>query len=137
MKLGSINFQLFVFQFHILFTQLWIWEHAVFTLLRKLNCHLNLSSEQLKVYMEHFEKIKYESLLVRKFWSTLNKICSRPTRFSYLIHQLLTLHSTTQSRFHGQLSSLLVHWSDRERNTHAMLYKCGGIADKCTESQVC
>ena len=37
---------LFEFQFHILFAQLWIWEYAAFTLLRRLNCPLNLSSEQ-------------------------------------------------------------------------------------------
>ena len=28
---------------------------------------------------------------------------------------------------HCQLPSLLVHWSYRERNAHAMLYMCGGV----------
>ena len=28
---------------------------------------------------------------------------------------------------HCQLPPLLVQWSYRQRNTHAMLYKCGGV----------
>ena len=47
---------LFVFQFHIPFAQLWIWEYAVFTLLCRLNCPLNLPSEQRKVFLGHLEK---------------------------------------------------------------------------------
>ena len=52
---------LFEFQFHNPFAQLWISKYIVFSLLRRLNCPLNLSSEQRKVSLEHLEKIKYES----------------------------------------------------------------------------
>ena len=88
----------FVFQFHIPFSQLWVWEHAVFTLLCRLKCLLNLSSEQRKVSSELIGKIKYESFLVQKFWSAWYEICSWPTRFSYLMHRLLFFHSTTYSK---------------------------------------
>ena len=53
-----------MFQFHIPFAKLWIWEHAVFTLLRSLNCPLNLSSVQREVSSDFLEKIKYEKI----FW---------------------------------------------------------------------
>ena len=77
MELENISdLLLFVFQLHIPLTQLWIWEHPVLTLLRRLNCPLNLSSEQPKFSSEHLEKIKYESFLVQIFWSTSYKICS-------------------------------------------------------------
>ena len=102
-----------MFQFHIPFVKLWIWEHAVFTLLRKLKCPLKLSSEFL-------EKIKYESFLVRKFWSAWYKSAhGRPDS-----PKLLTLHRVEP---HCQLPLLLVDWFYRERNTHAMQYKCGGV----------
>ena len=78
-----------------LFVQLWIWEQAVITLLCRLNCPLNLYSKKRKVSLEQLEKIKYEIFLVRKFWLAWYKICSWPTRFSWLIHRLLTLPYTT------------------------------------------
>ena len=37
-----------MFYFRISFFQLWIWEHAAFTLLRRLRYPLNLSLEQPK-----------------------------------------------------------------------------------------
>ena len=43
-------------------------------LLRRLKCPLNLSSEQRTVSLELSEKIKFESFLVRKFWSAWYKI---------------------------------------------------------------
>ena len=53
-----------MFQFHIPFAQLWIWEHAAFILLRRLRCPLNLSSEQRKVSSELLEKSN-----TKVFWS--------------------------------------------------------------------
>ena len=90
MKVLISDLLLFVFQFHILFAQLWIRKDAVFTLLCRLKCLLNLSLEIPKVSSELLEKIKYESFLVRKFSSA-----SWPTGFSWPVHRLLTLLSTT------------------------------------------
>ena len=53
-----------MFQFHIPFVQLWIWEHTAFILLRRLRCPLNLSSEQRKVSSELLEKSN-----TKVFWS--------------------------------------------------------------------
>ena len=116
-----------VFQFHIPFAKLWIWEHAIFTLLRRLMCPLHLSSEQRKVSSDFFEKIKCE-----RFWSknfgllgikSVHGLPDSPTWYTdswpYIVPPRVEPHC--------QLPSLLVHWSYRERNTHAMLYKCGGV----------
>ena len=117
----------FVFQFHIPFAKLWIWEHAVFTLLRRLKCSLNLSSEQRKVSSDFLEKIKYESFLVRKLWSAWFKsVHDRPDSPSWYTDSWPYI-VPPRVEPHCQLPSLLVHWSYRERNTHAMLYKCGGV----------
>ena len=45
MKALISDLLLFMFQFHKIFAQLWIWEHAVFTLFHRLNCPLNLPFE--------------------------------------------------------------------------------------------
>ena len=66
----------FVFQFHIPFAKLRIWEHTVLTLLQRLKCPLNLSSAQQNVSLKVLEKIKSESFLVQKCWSAWYKICS-------------------------------------------------------------
>ena len=76
----------FVFLFHICFCPI-MDLGTCFILLRILRYPVNLSSE--------LTKIKYESFLVQKLWSAWYKISSWPTRLSYLIHWLLTLHSTT------------------------------------------
>ena len=47
---------LFVIQFHVPFAPLWIWKHAVFTLLHILKCPLTLSFEQQEVSLEPLEK---------------------------------------------------------------------------------
>ena len=73
MKLTISDLLFFVFQFNIPFAPLWIWKHAVFTLLRRLKCPLNLSFVQQKVSSELSEKIKYKSVLVLKFWSAWYK----------------------------------------------------------------
>ena len=114
---------LFVFQFHILFAQLSIWKHIAFTLLRRLRFPLNLSSEQQKVSSELLEKIKCKSFLVWKFWSAWYQICSLP---SWLWAKSALYIVPPRVELHSQLPSLLVPWSYRERNTHAIPYKCGG-----------
>ena len=48
----------FVFQSHIPFSPLWIWEHVVFTLLCRLKYPLNLSPEQQNFLSELPGKIK-------------------------------------------------------------------------------
>ena len=89
----------FVFQFHIPFAPLWIWKHKAFSLLCRLKKFSKFifwktgSSELLEIKIWN-AKI----FLVRKSSSTWCKICSCLTRLSLLIHQLLTLHSTTLSR---------------------------------------
>ena len=57
----------FVFQFHISFAKLWIWEYAVFALFCRLKCPLNLSSDQRKVSLNFLEKIKCESFWFKDF----------------------------------------------------------------------
>ena len=46
-----------------------------------------------------------------------------PAWVSWLMHRFLTLHNTLRVEPHCQLSSLLVHWSYWERNSHAILLK--------------
>ena len=48
-------------------------------------------------------------------------ICLKPTWISRPLHQLLTLHSTSESR--TSFSSCLCCWSYQNRNTNAILYK--------------
>ena len=86
LKVIIFDWLFFVFLFHICFCPI-MDLGACFILLRILRCPLNLSSE--------LKKIKYESFLIRKLWSAWYKISSWPTWLSYLIHWLLTLHSTT------------------------------------------
>ena len=108
---------LFVFQFHIPFAKLWIWEHAVFTLLRRLKCPLNLFSEQQKVWI---------------FWSEnfgllgIKSVHGRPDSSSWCTDSWPYI-VPPKVEPHCQLPSLLVHWFYQERNTHAMPLQCGGV----------
>ena len=74
-----------------------VWEH-VFTLLCRLRCLLNLSSEQQKVSSDLSEKIKYKSFFIQEFWSAWYKIYSWLTYFYWLMHRPLTLHSINYGR---------------------------------------
>ena len=113
-----------MYQFHILFAKLWIWEHAVFTLLRRLKCFLNLSSEQQKVSSDFLEKsntkvLNFGLLGIKSVHSWPDSPSWYTDSWPYTAPPRLEPHS--------QLPSLLVHWSFREKNTHAVLYKCGGV----------
>ena len=92
--------------------------------LHGLKCSLNLSSEQRKV-----------------FWDFLNTKVFWPWNFGLLGKKSVHGWPKSPSWYtnswpyitpprvepHCQLSSLLVHWSHWERNTHPMLHKCGGV----------
>ena len=92
-----------------------------------LKCYLNLSSEQRKVSSDFLEKIKYES-----FWSKHFSLLGIKSVYGWLNSPSWYTDSwfyTIPPRVepHCQLLLFLVHWSYRERNTHAMLYKCKGV----------
>ena len=109
----------FVFQFPITFALLWIWKHTVFTLIRRLKCLLNLSFEQQEVSPELLEKLKYKSVLVRKFWSASYKsVHDRPDSPSWYPDSWP--YTVPRVQPHCQLPSLLVHWSYQERNAHTI-----------------
>ena len=57
-------------RFHIPFAQLQICEHAVFTLLHRLRCWINLSSKQQNVSTELLEKNQ-----IQKFFGPKILIC--------------------------------------------------------------
>ena len=127
MKVFISDLLFFMFQFHIPLAKLQISEHAVFTLPCRFKCSLNLSSEQQKVSWNFLEKIKCESFLVQKFWSAWNKsVHGWPNSPSWYINSWPYIVQTRVEP-HCQLPSLLVHWSYRDRNTHAMLHKCQGV----------
>ena len=89
----------FVFQFHIPLAPLWVWKHKAFSLLRRLKTFSKFIFWKTGFVRTFRNKnLKCENFLVRKSWSTWCKICSCSTQLSLLIHQLLTLHSTTLSR---------------------------------------
>ena len=116
---------LFQFQFHIPFAQLWIWEYIVFSLLRRLNCPLNLSSEQRKVSLEHLSNTNFfwsenSGLLgIKSFHGRVDSSSWYTRSWAYIVLPRIEPH--------WQLPSLLVHWSYGERNIQEMLYKYGGV----------
>ena len=57
--------------------------------------------------------------MVWKFWSAWYKIFSWLTPWPYMV--------LPRKEPYSQLPSLLVHWSYQERNTQAILHKCGGV----------
>ena len=77
-------------------------------LLCRLKCSLNLSSEQRRVSSD---------FLITKAFGPKILVCLVKNLF--MADQILLVDTPTPA--------LLVHWSYRERNTHAMLYKCGAV----------
>ena len=101
----------FMFLFHIPFAQLWIWEHAVFTLLRRLKCHLNLSFEQQNVPLKVLEKIEW-----KVFWSEnfgllgIKSVHDPPDSHSWCTDSWSYI-VPPRVEPQCQLPLLLVHWS--------------------------
>ena len=118
---------LFVFQFHIPFAKLWIWEHTVFTLLWRLRCPLNLSSEQQKLSSDFLKKSN-----MKVFWSEnfallgIKSVHGQCNSLSWHTDSLPYI-VPPRGEPHCQLPSLLVQWLYQDRNTHAMLFKCRGV----------
>ena len=105
-------------QFHNLFPKLWIWEHAVFTLLRRLRCLLNLSSVRRKVSSDFFQKNFFKKILSKNFGLLgIKSVHGRPDSPSWYTDSWPYI-VLLRAELHHQLHSLLVHWSYRERNTH-------------------
>ena len=82
-------------------------------LLYKLKCSQNLSSEQ--------RKGSSDFLNTKVFWSENFGLLSK----NLFMGDQILLVDTLNPGCH--LPSLLVHWSYRKRNTHAMLCKCEGV----------
>ena len=108
----------FVFQFPITFALLWIWKHAVFTLIRRLKCLLNLSFEQQEVSPELNRKTKIQKCLgpkilvcfIKSDHDQLDSPSWYPDSWPYTIPPRVQAHC-----------QLLVHWSYQERNVHTIL----------------
>ena len=122
MKLESINFWFIVLRVSVSHYQLWIWEDVLFTLLRRLRSLLYLSSVQQKFFCNFQKKSN-----TKFFW--LKNVglffCYWPTRFPSWYTDYWLYIVPPRVKPHCQLSSL--HWSYRKRNTHVVLYKCGGV----------
>ena len=93
---------------------LWIWEHAIFTLLCRLRCPLNLSPQQLKVSSELSEKWN-----TKAFWSEnfgllgIKYVQSQPDFLGWYLDSWPYIVSPRVK--------------PQDRNTHAMLCKFGGV----------
>ena len=116
-----------MFQFYIPFTQLWIWEHALFTLLCKLKCPLNLCSQQRKVFLELLDRKNTKVFWVENFGLLGIKTVHGQHNSSSWYSDSWPYIVPPRVEPHCKLSSLLVHWSYQEKNTYAMLYKCRGV----------
>ena len=83
----------------------------------------------LRIFLEKF---KHFFNSIKAFWSEnfgllgIKSVHGRPDSPSWYTNSRAYI-VPPRVEPHCQLPSLLVHWSYRERNTHAMLYKCGGV----------
>ena len=121
MKLDSINFWFlcFSFTFHL--------PNHGFTSCVDYKCSLNLSSEQRKVSSSFLEKINK-----KVFWSKnfgllgITSVHGRPESPSWYTNSWPYIVPPRVEPY-CRLPSLLVHSPCWERNTHAMLHKCGAV----------
>ena len=81
-----------------------------------------LQKKYIVPQIDHYLSLLDADILLRSHFQK-QCICSRPAWVSWLMHRFLTLHNTLRVEPHCQLSSLLVHWSYWERNSHAILLK--------------
>ena len=109
---------LFVFQFHI---RLPSYGFGTRCILQRLKCPLNLSSEQRKIY-PNFKKKSNTKVIWSKNFGLLGikSLHGRPNSPSWYTDSWLYT-APPRVEHHCQLPSLLVHWSYRERTTHAIL----------------